>query len=247
MPEIEFRENSFDDAWLWAVMSFPSSSDETMRNAYYFVRWAESEWENSKDAPAIEIEPETLRQLIDAPSKAELLKVTGIQQKQAVIVGDYLISLYAMNSFPEHFEEASDRKAVFATRQYAQRTAYSDGTKLKTSDTTIRKYIKRFKQVAHLWAALRLQESYFRPREETLMSPEAITEFLRIAATLQEFGCGFVPETPEFGKPFGKPVLDRTTIWSVPASTKPLAPPWTQPPTWLIKALAKYEAPKYMN
>ena len=168
-----------------------------------------------------------------------MLKITGKQVKQAAVSGDYLLSLYAMKSFPERFEEPSDRKAVFATRQYAQRTAYSDGTKLRTSDTTIRKYIKRFKQVAHLWAAMRLQESYFRPRGETFASREAMAEFFGIAATLQEFGCGFIPDRPKFGKP----VLDRDTIWRVPARTKPLAVPWSQPPSWLQESLNEYRAP----
>ncbi len=69
------------------------------------------------------------------------------------MVGDLLIGMYGMDAFPDHFPEPSVRKAMFFAKEFARKTTYGDGTRLPTSETTIRKYFSRFSAVAHLWAA----------------------------------------------------------------------------------------------
>lgn len=234
MPEIELRRAGLDSAWILALMNFPT--DSAMRRSYYAVCYAAWVLEECRDEPDV-IGVDLIEGLISAPSKSDLGAKVADETKKGVVAGNFLLTMYVMNAFPETFSEPSVRKAIYAARVYASKTRFGDGSSLPTSETAIRKYFDEFRSVAHLWAATRLHESLpIRDQREILGSAEAVRDFLGIARTLEDFGCVFVPKR---AKP-KQPILDRNSIWRVPESFPRLHPPWKGPPEWLVEAMENY-------
>jgi hypothetical protein len=194
--------------------------------------------ENKNDA-FVEIGRDMLDCLVCAPSEHDLYNHTLKQLKRGYIAGDFLLSIYFMSSFPEHFNEPSIRKAIFVTQAFARQNQFGDGSKIPTSETTIRKAFAEFRSVAHFWAALRLHQTLpERDHREVLGSAEAVSYFLGIAGMLQDFGCGFVPKR---AKP-QEPLLDRNTLWNIPASIARISLLSPGMPEWLIETAKKYRA-----
>jgi hypothetical protein len=237
LPEIELRRNGLDPGWILALMSFPS--DAKLRRSYYAANFARGVLDESPNSAIFEIARDVLEDLVRAPSNVELRDLSAKQTKRAFVAGDFLLSIYAMDSFPEYFNEPSVRKAIFVTQSFARRTRFGDGSKIPASETAIRKAFAEFRSVAHLWAAMRLHESFpILEQREILGSAEAVSAFLGIAGTLQDFGCSFVPKR---AKP-KEPIVDRNTVWSVPSSVARLRPPWQAPPDWLVETAKQYNA-----
>ena len=239
MPEIELHGNYMDPIRILALMTFPS--DEDLRRQFYAVKFAESELEGTVPTDFLEMEAALIRELINAPGKSDFLEIVRKQTRDAIIAGNVLATVYAMNSFPNHFNEPSERKAIFVAQKFAEKSNYGDGSPIPHSETKIRKCMESFRSVAHFWAAWTLHEGFpKRKQEEILAGPEAIKDFLAIAGNLQDFGCGFVAQRPK--DVYKKPILDPEVIWRVPASIKGLIPPWTAPPEWVVETLKAYRA-----
>jgi hypothetical protein len=244
VPEIEHRDNYLDGIWILALMVFPN--DEYLRRQFYAVKFVESELEGTVPTDCIEIGADVIREILDSPAKSKFLEIVGKQTRDAIIAGNVLATVFAMDSFSDYFDEPSERKAIFVAQKFAEKTRYGDGSKIPHTETKIRGCMKDFRSVAHLWAAMTLHEGFpIREQKEILASPDAVRDFLGIAGTLQDFGCNFAASrTRNRDK---KPILDHETIWRVPADTKRLIPPWTAPPPWIVETLDDYRANKSKN
>ena len=112
-------------------MKFPLDAD--MRRSYHAVTFADCIARDSSKTVESEIGRELLRDLIHAPSKTTLRDLAADQTKRAFVAADFLLSIYGMHSFPNHFSEPSIRKAIFIAQAYARKTRFRDGSKLPTS------------------------------------------------------------------------------------------------------------------
>lgn len=220
-------------------MNFPL--DEDMRRSYYAVNFADFVVKDPSKKIETEIGRELVEDLIRAPSKATLRDLAADRTKRACVAGDFLLSIYGMHSFPDHFSEPSVRKAIFIAQAYAKQTEFGDGSKLPTSAAAIRRCFDDFRSVAHLWAAMRFHQSFpIRNHSEVMATAEAVRDLLGIAGTLQDFGSNFIPKR---ARP-KQPVLDAQSLWRVPDSIKRLHPPWESPPSWLIQTARLYKVYK---
>jgi hypothetical protein len=237
MRQLDIRGNPFDASWILAAMHFPNSDLE--RRAYYAIKFAETEIDRVALDESINVEARLLRDLVESPSRATLMAEARNRAKHGFVAGDFLLFIFGMHSFPNDFPEPSIRKAVFMSQEFAKHSRFGDGSNLPRSETEIRDCFKQFNSVAHLWAALRLHEAFpIRPQKEIFGSTPAIDDFLAIAATIQDFGCGFVPKRT---RP-AKAILDVKEIWRVPPKTRRLLPPWKGPPSWLVDSMKGYKA-----
>ena len=241
MPEIDIRDNYLDPIWILALMTFPN--DKNLRRQHYAVKFAESELEGTAPAGFIEIEADLIREILDSPARSKFLEIASKQTRDAIIAGNVLTTVYAMDSFPDYFNEPSERKAIYVAQKFAEKSQYGDGSRIPHSDPKIRQCMVDFRSVAHLWAAMTLHEGFpIREQEEILASPEAVRDFLGIAGTLQDFGSNFAASRTRDRDKI--PILDLETIWRVPASIKRLVPPWTAPPPLVVETLGGYQVEK---
>ena len=140
-------------------------------------------------------------------------------------------------------EEPSMRKAIFVAREYAKQpdVVYGDGSKMDTSEPMLRKHWTHFRPVAHLWAALQIDQAYsFTDGERNVFAPEVFPTFLGVAATMFEFGVSFVP----FRAKLHVPILDPSNCWTLPESVYPLSLTEAPPPDILMRTLKEYSAPR---
>jgi len=247
VPEIELRGNSMDSIWILALMHFPTN--KKLRQRYYAMKFAESELEGAVPTDFIEMEAEVLQNILGHSQKSAFHEIVAKRARDACIAGDVLTTLFGMYSFPDDFDEPSLRKAIFIVGKYAEKNKHGDGSSIPTGKTTIRKCFDDFRNVAHLWAAVRLHQDFpIRQQRETLGSRDAVHDFLGIAHTLQAFGCWFIPKRSSTGIEFvaPDPILDPATIWRVPNSITPLYPPWTTPPQWILDCMKSYGVPTGM-
>ena len=193
-----------------------------------------------------DIAPDVIQRILQRTGKTSFHEIVAKSAREAYVAGDVLTTLFGMHSFPDDFDEPSLKKAIFIAGKYAQNNTYRDGSSMRKGKTMIRDYFDDFRNVAHLWAAMRLHQDFpIREQEEILGSQNAVHDFFGIAHTLQAFGCGFIAKRSSSGIAFvaPSPILDPETIWKVPNSITPLYPPWTEPPQWILDCLVSYAAP----
>ena len=244
MPEIELCGNYLDPIRILAAMHFPN--DAELREKYYAEKFAECKLLEVAPTGSVEFESDVIQRILQRTGKTSFHEIVAKSAREACIAGDVLTTLFGMYSFPDDFDEPSLKKAIFIAGKYAQNNTYGDGSPIPEGKTSIRKYFDRFRNVAHLWAAMRLHQDFpIREQEEILGSQDAVHDFLGIASTLQAFGCWFIPKRSSSGIEFvgPSPILDPETIWKVPNSITPLAPPWTAPPQWILDSIKSYKVP----
>ncbi|MGC4028934.1 MAG: hypothetical protein QM696_08685 [Steroidobacteraceae bacterium] len=235
MPTIELRGNGEDKIWLLAVMLFPDDPD--LQQQYYarnFVAEILATGEEITD----HITPELLRVLLDSPGRDEMAQRAKAATRKGVVAGDYLGMMFVMSLFPTEFGEPSNRKAEHLMARWTAKASYGDGEAMPTSRNTIRAYYSQYKDVAHLWAAYRLHHAFpIRPQNEALSSVESRDDLLAIAASIQDWGCSFVPKR---ARP-ADPLLDRSTLWGI-STTRRLLPPLKAAPNFLVAGMRNYKA-----
>ncbi len=238
MPEIEICGDFMDSIRILALMHFPT--DEALRQQYLAVKVSEWELGGALMTDLFKIEVSRLQTLLESPGKSKLRDITDSLSKRGFVAGDFLLNICGMHSFPEDFDEPSERKAVFLAERFANETEYKDGSSLPADRSSILRIVKEFRDVAHLWAAWRFHEIIpGRNQEDILMSAQSIREFLGIAGTLQDFGCSFVPKRSRSEIP----ILNNETIWTVPDSVPRIELSWPSPPSHIIENLRFYKTP----
>lgn len=236
MPKIKICGNGLDGVWLLAVANFPD--DPELREHFYTLKFANEELTRHRAQASIEISTKLLEGLLNAPSHDQMRSLVTTSTKAGFVAGSFLASIFHMHSFPKEFQEPSNRKAVMISQAFAKKSRFGDGSRMPMSENTIRKHLKDFRSVAHLWGAMWLHQVFpMREQREIFGSPEAVGQFLGIAGLLQDFGCWFIPKR---AKP-QVPLLDARTIWRVPAEATRLVPPW-EPSAWMLRVLRDYKA-----
>ncbi len=221
-------------------MTFPL--DAQLRNQYFAVRRVVADTVDSSDTDKFEIDVRTIRLLIDAPRNERLKEIVSNATKCGIVAGDILSAMYLMDKFS--VTEPSLKKAIHLAQVFdKEEPTYSDGTPMKVSDKAIRECWNKFKRVAHLWAALRLNQSYPFSPDHNVFSLTAFTPFLEVAAEILQFGCAFVPKRT---RP-AEPVLDCAECWTIPSfiTASPLIS--DRVPDRMLKYLESYKAPAHAS
>ncbi|MDI6745976.1 MAG: hypothetical protein QMD17_02415 [Rhodocyclaceae bacterium] len=237
MRQIELDGSPNDVGWVLATMHFPN--DQALREQYFAVHLARYEEKQAESyGTEIQLTRRHLSLLIDAPSYAELGKMVVERTKQAIVAGDMMATLYVMDYFKQ--PEPSMNKAEFVASEFSKKATYGDGSKIVGSHPMIMKAWNAYRDVAHLWAAFRINEAYaYAPTKEDIFSQQYFPTFLGIAAMLHEFGTSF---TPLRAKP-KKPILDKESAWQLPPEILPVQLTGTPSrPTRIEKTLKKYRA-----
>lgn len=217
-------------------MHFPN--DELLREQYYAVHLARQEEGQAESADAvIQLTRRHLSLLIDAPSYAELKELVAGRTKQAIIAGDMMTALYVMDHFG--LPEPSVNKAEFLAAEFSKKATFGDGSKITGSHPAIMKAWNAYKDVAHLWAAFRINQAYPFAPEGEIFSQQYFSTFLGVAAMFHEFGASFIPlrARPRI------PILDAATAWRLPPQIAPIRLTGDpERPTRIEKTLKRYRA-----
>lgn len=238
MRQIQLDGSPSDIGLVWATMLFPN--EQSLREQYFAVHLARSEESKAEpDSTVIQLTRRHLGLLLDAPSYADLKMIVADRTKQATIAGDLMLALYVMDYFK--LPEPSMRKAEFVAAEYSKKATYGDGSKIAGSHPMIIRAWNAYKDVAHLWAALFINDPYpYAPSNDEIFASQYFPRFLCVSATIQRFGVSFIP----FRAKKQKPVLDSGAIWWLPKHISPISPIPNYPnrPTILEKTLKRYRA-----
>ena len=233
MPEITLDGTPNDIGWIRATMLFPN--DEAARHQCFGVELARLKVLECKDTDRLEIDACDLRLLIEAPAYDALKNIAAANTKCAIVAGDILAALYLMDKYS--VPEPSLNKAKFVAMEYAKTAKYGDGTRMNVSERMVLECWEKYKPVAHLWAAFRINGSYpYAPADEVFIH----TKFLEVAVGLFRFGAGFIPARAKKKIP----VLDAQKCWVLPDSIPASNLISDRIPDRLLKYLKKYKAPK---
>jgi len=205
---IILKNTPVDGFAVQAIMNFPQNRHH--RESWYAIHYASTCLAESPDDKADkQVEGEILRLLIEAPSLSQMEAHIAESTRKAVVVGDILASLYLMKQFD--MPEPSVGKAIQVSRKLAKSTEYGGGSEVAHSERTIKTYIREFETVAHLWAALRINQqfSFETPHES---SSKALSSLLEMSAEFLRFGRSFVSH----GMKPKVPVLKSQEIWELP-------------------------------
>jgi hypothetical protein len=237
MRQIRLDGSPSDIGWVLATMLFPN--EEVLREQFLAVHLARYEESRAEETHTpIQLTRRHLGLLMDAPSYADLGKIVADRTKQATIAGDMMAALYVMDYF--RLPEPSMNKAEFVAAEFSKKATYGDGSKIAGSHPSILKAWNAYKDVAHLWAAYRINAAYaYAPSEKDVFSQQHFPTFLGIAAMLYQFGTSFIPLR---ARP-RKTILDVSEAWKLPVGIDPIrlvGDP--ERPTKIEKTLKRYRA-----
>ncbi|HED34295.1 MAG TPA: hypothetical protein ENJ08_08805 [Gammaproteobacteria bacterium] len=206
--KIILKNTPVDGFAVQSIMNFPQNRHH--RESWYAIHFANNCLSTATEGDGTkQVEGEILRLLIDAPSLPQMEAHIVESTRKAVVVGDILASLYLMKQFD--MPEPSVGKAIQVSRKLAKSTEYGGGSEIAHSERTIKTYIREFETVAHLWAALRINQqfSFETPHES---SSEALSSLLEVSAEFLRFGRSFVSH----GMKPKVPVLKSQEMWELP-------------------------------
>ncbi len=239
MPDIELRYGAADPYWLLAVMSFPLH--EQARQTDYAINWLSNDLASFPENIPLKIDRRALSLVVAAAKSNGTDRATANAFKRGSIAGDYLLALYFMHRFSEHFKVPSVSKAIHLVSHYCQTTEYGDGTKPPRSASEIRECFHEFNSVAHLHGAYRLLIDVPNRKNPGIFASEQwVCDFLGVAGELQDFGLSFKPPAP---KEQGS-LLNEGDLWRVPDSIGRRALSLREPPSWMLRSIKKYKAKK---
>lgn len=204
---------SHDSLWIQAIMYFPNN--EFLRDAYFISEFVQGKLEGSnKSRHQVEFDKEIIERLMKAPSIMELRDKKIEALKKGVLAGDMLASIYLMHRFK--MPEPSLNKAIHISRKFNTRNLYGNSIQIPRSIRKIKEAFKEYKPVAHLWAALRLNQNYPYANEGELFF-EKLTFFLEVSEGFLEFGTTFIPHR---ARP-QEPILPNEDMWQLPEDIRP--------------------------
>jgi len=220
-------------------MLYPT--DEHLRECAFARMSAEAEVNGVDDAAPVTVRAVMIRLLLEAPSFKEFKKKNSKATQDGLIAGELLVFVYLMAEVLK-LPKPSVNKAIYAYIKWSEEGfKWGDGRPVPHTESTIRNAWSTHKGVAHLWGALRINESYpFAEREDIF--GEGWDTFLGVAADLFRFGCTFTPENVQPPEP----VLDRALCWSLPATIAPRFLKTDRMPDRLLALLKDYKAPQPM-
>jgi len=221
MPYIDITDKYLLLPRVQAVMYYPNSSQEQDQYITWFM--ANAEIDGMPDSETINVDISTLKTLLNLRASQDIKNDVIKSFKEGMIAGDVLGALYLMVRFNLD-PEPSMNKAIDAFDKYASATKFGDGTPIPHSDKSVKKYWKKFKTVAHLWAAYRINQSfpYIAKQEDIFISRENLLMFLGVAKELLLFGTKFTPKRPKLNKTIMEPTMKLTECFQIPDEIKPI-------------------------
>lgn len=233
MPQIEFSSPEHARGELLCLMMYPDDEDARRRA---FVAGEVDRLTRDAQSPALMLPAAMARDLLDAPSYADMKADQRIRTKEAFVAGDILAGVYIMDRFGM---SPSLNRSFHAYRNYAKTTEYGDGSAIPISEPKMRACWSKYGPVAPLWAAITLNKSYaFAPDRGAFMR-EHMDAFLGVAAGIRDFAVTFVPKHTRGNAP----ILDPTSTWAMPAGTVPMVLKSDRFPEKLAAFLQDYKAP----
>lgn len=237
IAELDYKTDQRAFARVWATMVYPD--DEVKRENYFHILRLVGTIEDCPDDAPIVITVGDLKRLIHSKSFSQLEQETKGSTKKAIIAGTALATTYLMDRC--NLPEPSLNKSTYVIQEWAKDTTYTDGAEMLVSNGTIATIWKKYRSVAHFWAAFQIAQSYPLDKSADPLSAEAFPKFLRLAAELFAFGCEFIPfRTNDSIK---KPLLDSAESWYLPEFIARLRLKPDRLPDRLIEILATYKAP----
>jgi hypothetical protein len=119
----------------------------------------------------------------DFPSKKQVDRAADKRAEEGTVAGDVLRHMYLMSLC--EIPEPSLRKASFIIRKRKRKYKHRE-KRIKYTEQQINQIWTKYRPVAHLWAALRMNDRY-RFVDDVFADRESFFLFLTIAKTLQEF------------------------------------------------------------
>lgn len=185
-----------DKPLVLALMCWPD--DEPTRNQFEAAHKVRQVLAVPNADRTVDVSPNLLRILLEAPPWNELRSIQQTSVRAGFVVGQLLLTMFLLDRYADQLPPRGGRgatlsKAVAVAAKWGKNGGtLGDGHPFPSSDRTIRTYWKRFRSVAHLWAALSVNVAApWAPDRET-MSPEHFATFLGVAAGFQKFGLDFV-------------------------------------------------------
>jgi len=179
----------------------------------------------------------SIKELLLMPSSFNTNEQAEKSAKKGIIVGDLLIALYFMNKHDA--KEPSFRKAKMVVSDFAKKGVKFKDSKTSnymSSESSYDDYWAEYKNVAHFWAALRLNDSHPYIADRNLMFRDGgFKKFLQFSATFLDFGTTFKP------KRSSQTILNIKTSWLLPTQISPCAIKG-EVPQKLLAALKKYSS-----
>ena len=212
METLELLGDGLDGERVMAWMLFPNEQD--LRRAHIVRKMLIDSYIRDRiPSDQVKVPVCVLQSMLDGPSQYELHNRAVEATKQGTVAGDLLALIYEMHL--RGVEEPSFGKAIANYKKFALGRRYGDRGALKRSEATLRRYFDSFESVAHLWAALRLNQGpypYTSVKSDVFHSPEGLQAMLGVAKAVGEFATKFIPKRT---KP-SKPVISLGTLVKIP-------------------------------
>jgi hypothetical protein len=250
VPTVVFSSRAAAIAELLALMTYPD--DEDARALYLLIGPLAQEAErvpgqsfmlNSRDLLAI------LRACPLDQMRADQRERT----KRGFVAGGVLATLYLLHRFQSesHYFEPTMRRAIFVAQEVAKGKVaelvpgalgrFGDGSRMPTSESTIKDAWRTFGRVSPFWGAIRIASlGYpYAPEKEIFSNSTHFARFLEVANALHRFGTTFVPERAKQRVP----LLDPKTTYAPPVGTSVAELKSERVPDVLKRLLQRYRAP----
>ncbi|WP_288356336.1 hypothetical protein [uncultured Cycloclasticus sp.] len=228
---------TIDDVWnVSSLMLYPHPNDSNKRKDWVeqskYHNLIERHKNNTEEQlPIYDMGTNYFFRTASFMSSKTLNKQTNNRIKKGFIAGDMLFHVYLMKE--AGVIEPSLRKANFIIRN----KTYKSHNK-KYNEIEINNIWTKYKSVAHLWAALCLNEQYGFI-DNAFESHKSMTLFLSIAQTLQKFATTFTTQRSK------SPLIALNSLYEVPSHIKlgSFTPKKAELTQLYEKKLKKYKAP----
>lgn len=250
-----------DFALVRSIQLWPG--DEQRRNHYLARRCAQEALRMTPPhRAAVQLPRRVVEELLEGPDWEQLEAEAKATTKDAVLAGCMLLFFYIEDTFGEKLREnaayrkrgeggASLARARFAAAAMAaEETPWPDGAPIHKSDRHLKEVWRKYRPVAHLWAAYVWNRDAVRFADfSPSLLPGSLRNFLSVAGHLQKYGESRL--LPDKGKN-PTPLLEPAEIWDVDVVRHPPKPPPLPPGNgsaitprgWLAASLARYKAQK---
>lgn len=213
MGELELLSDGLDMVRTLAWMIFPRSEIHRRQHVARTKAWTACEQAGATDD--VILSSTFLREILGGPGKAEMEEMATEAGKRGSVAGDLLALIYQMEAGGH--TEPSFGKAIEQYKSYALGLKYGDGESLKYSEATLRAYFEDYASVAHLWAAMRINQgpyAYTANPKNLFSDQESFVHFLGVAKSIALFASTFIPKRT---KP-SKPIIPAEILLSIPES-----------------------------
>ena len=172
-------------AWLFCP------NDPVLRRQYHLYHAVGRRFHDYPLEDSFEVSRDELETLRNSPSPEEFQRLVREASKKGHVVGMLFAIIFIADKF-SYSPPISMKKALYVIRKWGPGKQFGNGDPLPYTDRTLKNYWGQFRNVAHLWAAISINQSHPYCEEGTQLT-ENVESFLNVAAGLRRFGRTFVP------------------------------------------------------